>query len=540
MDRNSQIKFYTDKLKDDEILLLKSSDSFFKCHYKGSPLNVLTNFQGTAGEAVINKVGEITLFVDTRYHILADKQVFKDIKVYKMDLGETFIGALKKTYKEGKTIYIPSDIMFEEFLKFDKIFNIKTYKLKKSFLNNLDINKNESLFLVDSKVEKNDFNYKVKKFKKLNPNIEKMLVFDLDKISYFTNLRSFEMKYSSNFRSILYLDFKNSKYILFTDNLLKDIYIENLAIKKLNEFENVISAIDSDICVDYSEITLDNILLIKKHERMKSDNLSLISSIKPISVIENMAECSSKLDRAIYNFKKRINKGFSEFDLVEMFEDELKAQGSYSPSFKTILAIDNNSASIHYSSYDKNKILKEEQLILLDCGGYWDSGYATDITRTFYYGKNPKPIYKNIYTAVLKAFIACFNSKETSARKVDALARKMLASYQDIGFYFNHGLGHGIGTSCHQNPPLLSMYSNDTIKPYQTHSIEPGLYGKIDEDEFGVRIENCVYCDINYNRFSLSKFPFEEVLIDYRALNNKEIDFIKKWQADFEEQIEFY
>ena len=116
----------------------------------------------------------------------------------------------------------------------------------------------------------------------------------------------------------------------------------------------------------------------------------------------------------------------------------------------------------------------------------------------------------------------------------------MLASYQDIGFYFNHGLGHGIGTSCHQNPPLLSMYSNDSIKPYQTHSIEPGLYGKIHDDEFGVRIENCVYCDINYSRYSLSKFPFEEVLIDYRALSNKEIDFIKKWQADFEEQLELY
>ena len=96
MDRNKQIKFYKDLLKEDELLLLKSSDVFYKCHYTGSPLNVLTNFQGTAGEAVINKFGEITLFVDPRYHILAQKQVYNDVKIYKMELGETFFDAYKK------------------------------------------------------------------------------------------------------------------------------------------------------------------------------------------------------------------------------------------------------------------------------------------------------------------------------------------------------------------------------------------------------------------------------------------------------------
>lgn len=536
MDRNKQIKYYKDLLGKDEILLLKSSDVFFQCHYNGSPLNVLTNFKGSAGEAIINNAGEITLFVDTRYHILAQKQAYNDVEIYKMDLGETFLDALKKTYKEGKTLYIPSDIMLDKFLKLDKYFNLKTYTPKKEFSKNLDIDKSENPFLVDIKVEKNDFTYKVKKFKKLNPKIEKLLIFDLDKISYFTNLRSFEMKYSSNLKSILYMDFKNSKYTLFIDKPLKNIYIDNLATVSMSQFEGTIKAIDSEIYVDYNNITLDNFLLIKKPMQIDARNLSLIASIKPISVIENMIECSKKLDKAIYNFKKRIYKGLSEYDLVEIFEDELKAQGAYMPSFKTILALDDNSASIHYCEYNKNKILQDEQLILLDCGGYWDSGFATDITRTFYFGEKPKPIYKNIYTAVLKTFITCFNSKETKCKKLDELARKMLTSYQDIGFYFNHGLGHGIGTSCHQNPPLLSMYSEDIIKPYQTHSIEPGLYGKIDNDMFGVRIENCVYCDINYNRFSLSHFPFEDILIDYRALSNKEIDFIKKWQANFDEK----
>ncbi len=535
MDRNKQINYYKEMLREGEILLLKSSDNFFRTHYSGSPLNVLTNFQGTAGEAVINNEGEITLFVDTRYHILADKQKYDDVKLIKMNFGESFFEAIRRIYDEHTTLYIPSDIMLEDFLRLDKYFSLKTYTVKEMYTKNLDINKSEKIFQVDKKVEKNNFDYKVKKFRQLNPKIDKLLVFDLDKISYFTNLRSFQMKYSSNFKSILYLDFINKKHTLFVDEQIRDMHIGDLELRPIEEFRGIIQTIDAEIYIDFKDITLENFLLLKQPIQLKPDNLSLIVSIKPVSVIEDMKDCSRKLDKAIYNFKKRIYKGLSEYDLVEMFHDELKLQGSYMPSFKTILALDNNSASIHYSTYDKNKILKDEQLILLDCGGYWDSGYATDITRTFYYGSNPKPIYKNIYTAVLKAFIACFTSNDTSAKKLDETARKLLSSFEDIGFYFNHGLGHGIGTSCHQYPPVLSINSTDTIKPYQTHSIEPGLYGKTDNDEFGVRIENCVYCDLSYNRFSLSKFPFEEVLIDYRALNTKEIDFIKKWQADFEE-----
>ena len=70
------------------------------------------------------------------------------------------------------------------------------------------------------------------------------------------------------------------------------------------------------------------------------------------------------------------------------------------------------------------------------------------------------------------------------------------------------------------------------IKPYQTHSIEPGLYGG-KEVKFGVRIENCVWKDLNEKRYSLTKFPFEEVLIDYSILNKTEREFLDNWQNNF-------
>ena len=536
--RCEQIKFYTDLLDEDSILLLKSTDEFYKCHYTGSPLNILTGFSGTAGEALIDSKGNITLFVDTRYHILADKQAHKDIKIVKMPLSETFFDAFKKNYKKGTKLFVYDDILLSDYLNYDSYFDLRKYKLNKNFTKNLDIDESKPLFEVSSSIEKNDFINKIDKYKKTNPTVERLLIFNPDIISYFTNLRSFKCLYSSNFKSVLYLDFNMQNHILFVENVneIKNIKIDKLKIMPLAEYYDFVNNIDSDIYINYKDITLDKFLSIKKPKQVKNDNLPLIVSIKPMSVIEHLKDSFSKLDNAIYNFKSKIKAGLSEWELAQIFDKELKSAGAIAPSFKTLLAIDENSASIHYSSYDKNKILKDESVLLLDCGGYYEAGYATDITRTFYFGNNPKPIHKKIYTSVLKAFLTCYLSKNTNAKELDSMARKILSPFYDDGFNFNHGLGHGIGTSVHQNPPVLSTVSTDIIKPYQVHSIEPGLYGKSISQgvEFGIRMENCVYSDIEYNKISLSKFPFEEVLIDYSMLNIIEMETVKAWQKEFE------
>lgn len=536
--KKEQIKFYTNLLYDDEILLLKSSDEYYKNHYIGSPLNVLTNFSGTEGKAIIEKTGKITIFVDTRYHILAEKHVYPDIEIYKMQLSESFFDAFRKKYRKNTKMFVPDDILLSEYLKYDEYFDLRKYSLPEKYLKNHDLDETKKIFSVDKNIEKNDFLYKVEKYKTLNPDIKRILIFNLDAISYFTNLRSFKSNYSSNFESILYLDFEKSFYVLFIKNVeqAKKINIEKLKITAIDEFYDFINLIDLKIHIKFEDISLNKFLSIKNPVQIKKNNLELLISIKPVTVIEHLKEVSEKLDFAILNFKNKLKTGLSEADLANIFEKELIKAGAIAPSFKTILAINENSASIHYSSYDKNKILTPESIILLDCGGYYEAGYATDITRTFYFGNSPKPIHKKIYTQVLKAFLNCYLSSVTSAYELDFLARKILSPLYSDGFNFDHGLGHGIGTSVHQNPPGLSPSSKDIIKPYQTHSIEPGLYGRSlsDGEEFGIRIENCVYFDIDYNRISLSKFPFEEILIDYNLLSINEIETVKKWQKEFE------
>lgn len=539
--RKRQIKYYTEHLKENEILLLKSCDSFFKNHYSSSPLAILTGFLGSEGEAVIDKSGKITLFVDPRYHLLVDMQAFEDINIIKMPLGETFFNSMKKIYKKNTVMYVPDDIFLKTYLKYNDYFDLRKYQLKKSYLKNDDFNRNAQIFKVSSKVEKLSFLEKVEKLKKASFKKSKMLVFNLDEISYLTNLRSYQMSFSSNFRAILYLDFVGLNHVLFCDKLSAKNKIEGLKILKLEDFTPFINSITDEIYVDLNDITLKNFLSIKKPQEIKKNPLPLLSSIKSLTAIEDLEQSFFKTDMAILNFKKRIKAGLSEYDLAQIFEEEMKNLGCKQLSFKTILAIGENSASIHYSQANKNRILKDEEIILIDCGGYFNSGFATDITRTFYFGNNPKPIHKKIYTNVLKAFLNCYLSNETNAKMLDKMARDILAPFEKEGFYFNHGLGHGIGTSVHQNPPLLSINSKDIIQPYQVHSIEPGLYGKSKEGlEFGVRIENCVYSDLNFKKNSLSKFPLEKVLIDYSILNAKEKQAVEIWQENSNEKFRNY
>ena len=138
--KKSQFKYYTNILKEGEYLLLKSKDSYFKSHYKGSLLNDFTNFSGTAGEAVLSKNGKIKIFVDTRYHILVEKQVYKNIEIVKVPLNETFFDAFKKEFPKKAVFYLPYDIDLSEYMKYDSYFDLRTYKPCEEHIKNESLN----------------------------------------------------------------------------------------------------------------------------------------------------------------------------------------------------------------------------------------------------------------------------------------------------------------------------------------------------------------------------------------------------------------
>ena len=174
-------------------------------------------------------------------------------------------------------------------------------------------------------------------------------------------------------------------------------------------------------------------------------------------------------------------------------------------SFKSIVAIDQNSALAHYSKNSKDVILREGGLVLIDCGAYYESGLATDITRVFVKGK----------------------PSELQKEDVDKLAHRILDKSVE-SFTFSHGLGHGIGINVHEAPPALNQTeaAHTDIQDNMTFTIEPGLYNP---EHFGVRLENSCYKK-DGKIYSFVKMGYEGKLIDYSLLTPQE----QKWLNEFE------
>lgn len=208
--------------------------------------------------------------------------------------------------------------------------------------------------------------------------------------------------------------------------------------------------------------------------------------IKTPDEIEKLVEAGSWADVAFEIGFKSIKDGASESEIVAEIEYQLKRKGVGSMSFETIVLAGENAAKPHGNP--GATLVKQNKFVLFDLGVLW-KGYCSDATRTVSF-KEPNDFDRKIHSIVLEAQLnaqAAIKPGITAA-ELDAVARKIIAGY-GYGEYFNHRLGHGIGTTVHEFPSLVE--GNDlVIEEGMCFSIEPGIYipGKV-----GVRIEDCYH-----------------------------------------------
>ncbi len=511
---------------DNEYILLKSKDDLTLEHNKNSTLFEMTGFLGTAGEAIIDKNNNITLFVDPRYHLQADSQTKgRNVKVIKLDMKTSLAEGLKNTLKAGDTLYIPAKSTrlstLENFQKTLKNIKIKPYSTK-------DIKSEKSIIeTVSPKICGTPYNKKIEKLKKAIKN-KNIFISNPEDVSYLLNLRCYKTENTSVIKAKMLI--LGDKAYVFTNDIMPAL--KEIKTLPLNKLDTVLSSTNEEILVDKNTITINDYNLIKKPTTLRKNPISKMASLKNKYEIEHFKDSFKKLDNALYNFRNKTRVGLTEFELKEIFEDELIKNGAKCTSFKTILAVDKNSSSIHYSSYDKDKKIKDGDILLIDCGGYYEGGYATDITRVFLCGKEPRnDKIKEIYTAVLRAQLNVYFNDFEDTSSMDDCARKILQPYEKQGFLFPHSLGHGVGIPVHQAPPTLTPNPtyNCKLQNNMVFTIEPGLYK---ENDFGIRLENTVYFDKKSNKkISLSKFPYEENLINKNMLTKKELKWLNEWQT---------
>lgn len=198
--------------------------------------------------------------------------------------------------------------------------------------------------------------------------------------------------------------------------------------------------------------------------------------------------------------------GGSEFDILQAY---LRAcgQGENEVPYTNIIALNQNSAILHYTHIDRSKP-KDGELhsFLIDAGANFN-GYAADITRTYSFRQDE---FADLITALNTHQIELADGLKPGDNYVDLHVRchqrlaQVLADFNLVNLsaddiieqgivntFFPHGLGHHLGLQVHdvggfmadergthipapKDHPFLRCTRG--IEPSMVFTIEPGLY----------------------------------------------------------------
>lgn len=207
---------------------------------------------------------------------------------------------------------------------------------------------------------------------------------------------------------------------------------------------------------------------------------------KSESEIKCMAKAAEIAESAIERALPAVRVGMSELQLANRIVVELLEAGSEPElPFHPIVASGPNSAMPHAGA--GSRVLQQGDMLLIDWGASF-GGYMSDITRMFCLGP-PDEEMERAYSAVLAANGAgrAAVAAGTTCAAVDAAARDVLEG-QELGRYFVHRTGHGLGMEAHE-PPSVQSDNLQELAPGMAFTVEPGVYlpGK-----WGIRIEDNV------------------------------------------------
>jgi Xaa-Pro aminopeptidase len=549
MNKINQLRNILNQQNCDGYLIPKNDEYFGEYVPKNKDrLKFISGFTGSAGLALILK-NKSYLFVDGRYTLQAKAEINKNFEICEIP--------------KIKPHYILKNLNKKITLGFDpKLFTSSTLKniisnslIKPKPINNnlIDIiwkNKkkinNNKFYILEEKYHGENYLNKISKlckFLKLK-DIHYLLTTATENISWLLNIRGSDALYSPLTNGKILFN-KNGKIIFFTN-------IKKITPQIKKAFKKKVIFIKEELFVNYlRKIKNSKILIDKKtcsfyYEKNIHSSNKLIDIEDPIyllKAIKNKTEISNTkiahlfdgiaLTKFIFwlknNYKKTKITEISAQNKLENYKKQNK--GYLYPSFSTITGFAANGAIVHYrSSHKTNKTIKGNNLFLLDSGSQYFYG-TTDVTRTIAIGKISN-FKKKIYSNVLKGHIgvALYKiNKSTLGKHIDRVARAPLLK---LSHNYSHGTGHGVGyfLNVHEGPQGLSPFNNHKILPGMILSNEPGFYK---ENDFGIRIENLIYCEKingNHSKFvNLTIVPIDKDCINKKLLNKNEINWINNY-----------
>ena len=528
--------------------VIPKNDEFFSEYAQNNRLQLISNFTGSAGYAVILKKKNF-LFVDGRYTIQAEIESGKNFTI--VNYQKIFNCSLFK----GSILGIDPKLFTSKQVK--KFFK-KNNKVKEINLNLIDNISNKlklktkPFFSLKNEVVGESHDSKLKRvsnFLKRNKS-NYLFVSAPENVAWLLNIRGFDNPNSPIPNCRILMDYKKRVYFIADNNktkkIVKDKKIKKNQIIEPKNFENLINKlkkgriiIDNHSCSIFYENLIKKKFLISK----TNDPIYLMKSIKNKKEINNMIKShifdGVALTKFLYWIKVVNKKEITEYDAQKKLEKFRKKNNNYLfPSFNTIAGSGKNAAIVHYrATKKKTKKINRNDIFLCDSGGQYKYG-TTDVTRTICFSK-PSNYIKNIFTRVLKGHIAVVEAnlkKYFNGKLVDTLARKYL---NQIGLNYEHGTGHGVGffLNVHEGPHSISKYNKINFREGMVVSNEPGYYKK---DKFGIRIENLIYVKKSKQKLSfenLTLAPIEKDLINFKQLTNSEKNYLFNYNLDIYSKI---
>jgi Xaa-Pro aminopeptidase len=177
--------------------------------------------------------------------------------------------------------------------------------------------------------------------------------------------------------------------------------------------------------------------------------------------------------------------GLPEYEVQAQFEFTFLRRGSHW-GYPCIVASGANATTLHYNT--NRDMMKPGQLLLLDDAAEFD-GYTADITRTLpvsgKFTKEQADIYRLVYDAQQAAMKMARPGRQLGNKGPDSVQGAALEVFkqglfklglisdptdaQQVGIWFNHGIGHGIGLNVHDP-------AGPELAPGMVITVEPGIY----------------------------------------------------------------
>ena len=215
--------------------------------------------------------------------------------------------------------------------------------------------------------------------------------------------------------------------------------------------------------------------------------ISSLRMIKDADEIESLRAAGKAIDFVHEQVPNFLKAGRSEREIGADIANAILEAGHKTVDF-VIVGSGPNSASPHHEVSDR--IVQNNEMIVVDLGGTMPDGYCSDSTRTYAIGQMSDEYLhrfeilhtaQQLATASVKPGVTC--------ESIDAVARNYMNEH-GIGDLFIHRIGHGIGLETHEHPYMVSGNTN-VVKEGYAFSIEPGFY---EDGKSGARIEDIVVC----------------------------------------------